>query len=524
MKKRLSLWVFLLATFTGWTEEIPITILDTTDLHAHVFPTTDYEGHENVGGCARIATAIQKIRATTPNVLLVDAGDTIQGAPIGFLSSGQVMIKYLNYLHYDAWVLGNHEFDWGLEKLGACVEKATVPVVTANVRRSTAVTNAFATSLTKILLSYRIVEVQGVHVALIGLTTPNIPNWSRPRLINGLQFEAPVQTLQRIIPEVKAKGAQILVLVTHQGYRESGDDQANQLNAVASEFPELDVIVGGHTHRVFSEYKIQGVLYNQAGYWGTHLGRIDFMYDSVQKKIVQKHATVIPMDESVAMDPQFLALVKPELDFAREEASRVLGAAEAEFSPRTGSRRETPIHNLIGAAVTEALQRKGVMVDAVFHALLDEKAYLAGGPITVGEVWRIMPYENTLAVAELLPGELREIMEESAKLYERGQFRGLYGLRLRLKPSAPAGQRIISMTDRGGKELDPNKRLKVAFNSFDLASAGTRLTKLREICDRPDSRLQEFDLQTRQAVMDYIRAHKTIKPETFGWWTIASAR
>jgi 2',3'-cyclic-nucleotide 2'-phosphodiesterase (5'-nucleotidase family) len=94
--------------------QVPITILHTCDLHGHILPTENYAGQTNLGGLARCATVIRQVRAEQPHTLLVDAGDTIQGAPVSYLSGGQALVTALNLLHYDAWIWGNHEFDWGL--------------------------------------------------------------------------------------------------------------------------------------------------------------------------------------------------------------------------------------------------------------------------------------------------------------------------------------------------------------------------------------------------------------------------
>ena len=115
---------FCIVGTQAWAREVSITILHTCDLHGNVLPTESYEGKTNVGGIARCATMIRQVRGQEKNVLLVDAGDTLQGTPVSFLSDGQVMVKCLNELHYDAWTWGNHEFDWGLDKLVACAERA----------------------------------------------------------------------------------------------------------------------------------------------------------------------------------------------------------------------------------------------------------------------------------------------------------------------------------------------------------------------------------------------------------------
>src|SRR5437867_5235167 len=129
--------ILLLLQAQLFAREVPITIVHTCDLHGHVLPTESYEGQTNLGGVARCATAIREIRAREKNVLLLDAGDAIQGTAVSFLSDGQVMVKILNLLRYDAWCWGNHEFDWGLKKLALCAEDSKVPILNANVRLAT---------------------------------------------------------------------------------------------------------------------------------------------------------------------------------------------------------------------------------------------------------------------------------------------------------------------------------------------------------------------------------------------------
>ena len=198
----LAVTLLLLLSGVLLAREVPITILHTCDLHGNVLPTENYDGQTNLGGIARCATMIRQVRAAEKNVLLVDAGDTIQGAAVSYLTDGQVMVKALNELRYDAWVWGNHEFDWGLEKLAACAERAQMPILNANLQAASA-NSALAGAAARILArrqAYVLREVDGVKVAVIGLNTPGIPNWSRPRLIEGLKFVDSVETLRKSFP------------------------------------------------------------------------------------------------------------------------------------------------------------------------------------------------------------------------------------------------------------------------------------------------------------------------------------
>lgn len=515
--------LYLLAQRPVLAREVPITILHTCDLHGNVLPTEDYEGHANLGGLARCATMIQQVRKQEKNVLLVDAGDTIQGTAIGYLTDGQAIVKALNYLQYDAWVWGNHEFDWGLEKLAACAERAEMPILNANVGLAAGdgghYTNAAAARILSKLRPYILRDVDGVRIAIIGLNTPGIPNWSRPRLIAGLRFADSLETLQTIIPAVREAGAQVLVLVCHQGYREGGDDHANQIRAIARNFPELDVIIGGHTHRNFPEYKVSNLLYCQANYFGIHLGRVDLVFDTVSNRVTRRHSETLLMDDRYPLEQGMLKLLAQEIDRSEKTLRTVVGAATGEFWLRGVPRRETPIHNLIFEAVAEALRDRGVKVDAIVHGILDRRATLPKGAITIGDIWRIVPYENTIGVARLTAAELREILDENAGAFDRVYgFRGIWGLHWIFDPSAPEGTRVLAIHRADGSPLAEGKRFAVAFNSFELASGGLRWKKLREIVDRPESGLVEYDFQTRQAVIDFVRKRGEISPVVKGWW------
>jgi 2',3'-cyclic-nucleotide 2'-phosphodiesterase (5'-nucleotidase family) len=511
--------IFLLICAGLSAREVPLTILHTCDLHGNVLPTEDYAGTTNLGGIARCATAIRQVRAAEKNVLLVDAGDTIQGAAISYLSGGQVMVKALNHLRYDAWVWGNHEFDWGLPKLLVCAERAEMPILNANVA-GTGKPSRPATRIAGLLKPYILRDVDGVKVAIIGLNTPGIPNWSRPRLIEGLRFVDSVEALASVVRDVREAGARVIVLVCHQGFKEGGDDHANQVRAIAQNYPELDVIIGGHTHRDVPEFKVSNVLYCQANYYGIHLGRVDLVYDTQKRRVTTRRSNTLLMDERVPLDADLVKLLAPEIDHAHQVLATTIGKATGAFDLRAAQRHETPIHALLFEAIADAFASRNVRIDAIVHGILDRRATLEPGAITIADVWRIVPYENTLGVAHLLPAQLREILDENAGAFGTHAFRGIWGLRWMFNPDAPAGQRVTDVRRADGSALPETERLAVAFNSYDLASGGLRWKKLREIVDLPAAKLTEYDFQTREVVIDYIRKQGTISPRGTGWWKV----
>ncbi|MFA6562066.1 MAG: bifunctional UDP-sugar hydrolase/5'-nucleotidase [Verrucomicrobiia bacterium] len=504
--------------------EVQITILHTTDLHGHIQPADILYPKEEIGndlgGLARCATAIKRIRAETPNCLLVDDGDTIQGTAASFMSGGLMMIRALNHLRYDAWVLGNHDFDWGSEKLARCVEASQAPVLAANVRCDASVPPAIADKVRPFVVK----EVEGVRVAIVGLTTPGIPNWSRPRLIRGMTFAPSVEALQRVLPELKHQKPDVIVLAAHQGHRNSADDHANEIFSITSWFPEIAVIIGGHTHRAVPELMMRDILYSQAGHWGCSLGRLDLIYDTDQRKLTSRKSRLIKMDGSVPQDSEILALAKSDLAAAERALARIIGTATADFSIAGAPARETPVHNLLCEAILDRCRRAGHPADIVIHGVLNEHAGLRKGTVTVGDCWSLVPFENFIGVFEVTPLQLREILEESAAHYSRDHFTGVYGMKLALRVTAPRDQRVVSLADRDGQPFAPNRRLRVAVNSFDLASAGTRKARLRAIADAPEAKLVEMDYPVRQALIDFIAAEKEISPRLHGWWRTGATR
>ena len=113
---------------------VRISILHTTDLHGHILPTADYDGRADLGGMARCVTQIRAWRKENPNSLLIDIGDVYQGTEFALRDQGRMMIDLFNLLRYDAWIVGNHEFDWGIEPFHQAVARSAMPVLAANSR------------------------------------------------------------------------------------------------------------------------------------------------------------------------------------------------------------------------------------------------------------------------------------------------------------------------------------------------------------------------------------------------------
>jgi 2',3'-cyclic-nucleotide 2'-phosphodiesterase (5'-nucleotidase family) len=212
-------------------DTVTISILHTTDLHGHILPIADYNGNGDLGGLARCVTQIRRWRRQNRNSILIDVGDVYQGTEVGSRSKGELMIDLFNYLKYNAWIIGNHEFDWGIEPFSHAIARSTMPVLGANTLLEgkpageiSDAKNPFAK-----IQPYILKEIAGIKIAIIGVTTPGMPFWFRPEFTRGIDFQYPVEPVRRAIAKAKSEGANAIVLSGHMGLktRTGGVDYAN---------------------------------------------------------------------------------------------------------------------------------------------------------------------------------------------------------------------------------------------------------------------------------------------------------
>src|SRR5213075_337023 len=222
-----------------------ISILHTTDLHGHILPTSDYDGTTDRGGLARCVTQIHRWRRQNPNSILIDVGDVYQGTDVSLRNKGGLMIDLFNHLDYDAWVVGNHEFDWGMECFEHALQQSNMPVLAANMLMEGRLPGEFpeANHPFARIQPFILKQVAGIKLAIIGVTTPGMLFWLRPEFTHGIDFQYPVEPVRRALIRAKSEGADAIVLAGHMGLkpRSGGDDFANTVTALTSEFPEASV-------------------------------------------------------------------------------------------------------------------------------------------------------------------------------------------------------------------------------------------------------------------------------------------
>jgi 2',3'-cyclic-nucleotide 2'-phosphodiesterase/3'-nucleotidase len=478
-----------------------LSLFHTTDLHGHIVPTIDYDGQPDLGGLARCATQIGLWRSENPNSLLIDVGDVYQGTQFALSDEGRTMIELFNLLRYDAWIVGNHEFDWGMEPFLRAVAQSKMPVLAANI-----VPAGRGDPLTRIQ-PFILREIAGIRLAVIGLTTPGMPFWFLPSFTKGLEFRDPVDAARRAVREAKSLGADVIVLAGHMGLKDQtgGDDFANRAVSLTAEFPEASVYIAGHTHQAIESRLTNGVILTQADHFGIHLGRVDLFFDRNSKKLLHQEAHIERMDDRIALDPMILGRTSAQRGRAAKFLHEPIGELVDTLSAKARPGVPSAIELLIAAAIGEALREHGLAIDGVFHGLFNDHAFRKG-PKTTADLWTILPYENFLVTANLDAVALRVIMNET---FEIREDYSLTGFRFEVTGEQNF-RRLTNFRLADGRPLDPTRRYRIAMNSFDASSGGHRFMKLREIVARPEAGLTFHPVQTRDALIDYFHRHKRV--------------
>src|SRR5262245_57645299 len=492
-------------------DTVCISILHTTDLHGHILPTSDYDGTADRGGLARCVTQIRRWRRQNSNSILIDVGDVYQGTDASLRNKGELMIDLFNHLKYDRWVIGDHEFDWGIEPFTNALRKSAMPVLGANTMlegKPAGCSSSDSQHPFAKVQPFIIKEIAGIKVAIIGITTPGMSFWLPREFTVGIDFKHPVEPVHRAILKAKSEGANAIMLTGHMGLkpRTGGDDFANTVMALTSEFPDVAAFMAGHTHQAIPSRLTNGVLFTQADHFGIHAGRVDLLFDRNSKKLLRREAICELMDNRFRFDHVVLSRAKSQLTESSAAVSEQIGELAETLRGRSDPGRPSDVERLIGAAIMEMLSERSVRVDGVMHGTFDDNADLIAGEKTVYDVWNILPYENYIVTAQLSPEQIRIAMEEVFASHEK---RNLLGFEVKTEGRGD-DCKIVSMTLGNTEPLDRNKKYVIAFNSFDARSGGHHFMKLRAFLEKPEARCILHPVQTRDALIGYFQRHKIV--------------
>ena len=495
-----SLWA-------GETDAVTISILHTTDLHGHILPTVDYNDNPDLGGLARCATQIRQWQRANPNSILLDIGDVYQGTEVGLRTRGAAMIRCLNALAYDAWVIGNHEFDWGLDAFAGCVGLSAMPVLSGNALlagKAVGKLDESAGPLGK-LQPWLIKEVAGFRIAIISLTTPALSTWLPPEKLSGFEMLDPVEALRPLLREVSAQQPDAILLAGHMGLTRR-DDYANRVGALTREFPQLTAFLGGHTHQNHSSEIVNHVLYTQADHYGIYAGKVDLTFDRVSHRLLAREACTVQMDRQIALDPLVLSIARTDLDAADVVLAQPMGELTEPFDVISTPTQPSDVERLIASAMIAALRKKNVEVDAVVHGLFDDRHPLVPGPKTVADAWAILPYENEIVTFDLNRDDFLALARDFNSAREP---RHLMGVRAVGSGQGNAFQ-VEDLRAADGSPLPSKPTYRIALNSYDSQSGGLRYPTVAKLVARSSSRRVLHAIMIRDALIDFFLARPKV--------------
>ena len=474
-----------------------ISIFHTTDLHGHIVPTQTYTGIPDVGGFARCATCIRQWRKDSPDSLLVDVGDVYQGTAESLQNGGKLMLDLFGRLGYDAWTLGNHDFDWGPETLETNLKLSKSPVLTGNLKRDGKVPGSLDGAWQGVK-PWMMKEVGGFRIALIGLITPGLPYWLSPETLGSVAPTDPADSLLRSIAEARADKADAIIVMGHMGWRYE-DDFANPIHQILARNEGVDIFLAGHTHQDKPQWEIGRTLCTQASYYGIHCGRVDLTFEVDSRKLVARHVETVLMDNKFALDPMVMEIAQPDLKKAGEQLSRKLGTVTKHIG---GEGRGSRLATLFCEFFSEALDRNKTPVDGIFHGTFGT-GDIEPGDLTVADCWKMLPYENLLATAEVSAKELVEIVREN--IQQTGSDRTLWPFELTLD-AAGVPTRFLHK----GQAVAADQRFTIGFNSYDAQSGGQQLMRTRDILANPAAKRKTTTIDTRSALIDGILNRKEL--------------
>ncbi|AOW10693.1 bifunctional metallophosphatase/5'-nucleotidase [Flavobacterium gilvum] len=270
-----------------------LTILHTNDVHSYIDPfPADHPKNPNMGGVARRAAIIEKIRTENPNVLLLDAGDIFQGTPYFNYYGGELEFKLMSMMKYDASTIGNHDFDNGLEGIVSQMPHATFEFISSNYDFKNTIMDSY-------VKPYRIFNKKGIKVGVFGLGV-ELAGLVDKKNYKETVYNDPVETAQEMVKILKHENkCDLVICLSHIGYSYSTEPDRICDLKLAAATKDIDLIIGGHTHTFLDKPTIvknldqKEVLINQVGCYGLNLGRIDFYFDSNKQKSAQGKSIIV---------------------------------------------------------------------------------------------------------------------------------------------------------------------------------------------------------------------------------------
>ena len=526
MERRLIAAALMLLARMLPAQTVDIVVASTTDVHGRVRSWDYYaDTAETTLGLSRAATIIDSVRDANPGrVILVDAGDFLQGNPFTFAAARidttapSAVIAAMNAMRYDAVTIGNHEFNYGIPTLNRELSAAKFAVLAGNVSGGVS---------PQAWRGWTMIERAGIKIAIVGVTTPGSMMWDAANLHAGhVIVGAIAPAVARAVADAREAGANAVVVLAHAGIGGNTPNDTvfaaslggeNPMVRVAHEVPGIDLVVFGHTHREVADSTIDGVLFTQPRNWASSVSvaHLTFAKSAGTWRLASKRASIVRA-RGHAEQAAVVAAAAKGFASARAYAAQVIGRTNVAWSSDSARIADTPIMDF----VAETMRRvSGADLASVAAFSIDVK--IPAGPVTVANIAQLYPYENTLRAVRITGEVLKAFLERSAMYFRVSgtrvsadpaipgyNFESVTGVDYTIDLNRQPGDRITGLTYKG-KPVRGNDTFTIALSNYRAEGSGNyaMVRGAPVVYDRGE------DL--RQLLIDEVTRRRTIDPADF---------
>ena len=475
--------------------EVSIKILGTSDVHGRVLAWNYAADEEDKSGSyAQISTLIKKIRRKNENVILVEVGDAIQDNWIEkfAMAPKHPIPEILNYIGYDIFVPGNHEFNFGMPTLSNILRDMKFKKLTANLYYNENAENDtnFSKDKSRYLDACAIVEREGVKIGIIGLSTPMSAQFEEDTgYLKDFYFVSPINETKRQIKKLKKEGVNAIVVVAHMGIENENGIPETGVRDLANAVPEIDVIVAGHMHQNVPKEIINGVLITEPHRYGTFISEIDLRFAVADKKIslISKNSTTIPV-KNEEPDVEIEKIYKPFHNRLCRIANEIIGETLNDMVPKEkfyGVSSAFIKDSGLSSFITD-VELYYSRADVVSFAYNYENVRLDKGEIKRKDI--VYNYRYTggdVTIYQMTGKQLKDYMEWSADYFETihagdteyhynlERVNGKYitfdifgGVKYKIDLRNEKGDKIIDLALTNGTKITDDMKLKVGMNTY----------------------------------------------------------
>ena len=493
MKKLLCSLFALSAVSTAMAQEVNIKLLGTSDVHGRIVPWSyGADVEDQSGSYAQIATYVKDVRKNNKNVVLVDVGDAIQDNQVDVFAKDKKYYKdhpipkVLNEMKYDVFVLGNHEFNFGMKALDEILKDIKAKKLTANFY--------YKKNDKRYIDATTIIEKDGVKLGIIGLSTPMSAKFEEDTgNLKDMKFTSPTEEARTQVEKLKAKGVDAIIVIAHMGIENENKIPDTGMRDVINAVDGIDVVIAGHMHKDVPSETIKNTLITEPHRYGTVVSEVDLTFDINDKKevkLVKKESKTVPV-KALEADKKIVEIYKPYHEKLRELNNVVIGQTANEMVPQETKHgvsaafsKDTGLSSFIND-----VEQHYSGADVVTFSFDHQKARMDKGDIKKKDIIFNYRYAGgDVTVYELTGKQLKEYMEWSANYFDTiqpGDTEYRYnaerkkskyvtydifgGVNYKIDLRNPQGSKIVDLTLADGKPVTDDMKLKVGMNSYRFA-------------------------------------------------------